>query len=190
MIITRKQAVSLFKALGYNTADKWDSARMQVKINNLPELVTKGQQVEDKKQQTLLDTIMKKRRHNKVVTIEESGEPEATKVKSKEKEEAPKKTDDEQTDKKKETKKEKEPEKQPKKKEAKKEAKKDTIGTDKFGNRLGSDAAKLNACLAKKPKTMSELTKEAKLTTSFYNHLNKLIEAKHIVKVEKGYAIK
>jgi hypothetical protein len=35
--------------------------------------------------------------------------------------------------------------------------------TDRFGSRLGSKVAQLNACLSKKPKTMVTLVKEAGL---------------------------
>ena len=61
------------------------------------------------------------------------------------------------------------------------------FGHDPFGSRLGSDAAKFNKCLGKKPKTMKELTTEAGISITMYNHVNRLVEEGFAVKEGKGY---
>lgn len=66
---------------------------------------------------------------------------------------------------------------------------KKTIETDKFGNRVGSNRAKFNAVLSKKPKKMAELVKEAKLSGTFYEHVNTLIDAGHVEKTDKKYKL-
>jgi len=61
--------------------------------------------------------------------------------------------------------------------------------TDKFGSRIGSNRAAINACLTKKAKTMKELLKESKLESTYYNHLAKLIKNGFVEKTDKGYKI-
>ena len=75
------------------------------------------------------------------------------------------------------------------KKTVKKTAKK-TVETDKFGSRVGSNKARFNAVLSKKPKKMAELVKEAKLSGTFYEHVNTLIDAGHVEKTDKKYKLK
>ncbi|MFB0556091.1 MAG: hypothetical protein ACETWQ_22540 [Phycisphaerae bacterium] len=70
-------------------------------------------------------------------------------------------------------------------KKAKSEVKK-----DKFGSRIGSTNAKVNAILSKKAKKMGQIREEAKITSTCYEHLNKLIEQGVVVKSEDGYALK
>lgn len=62
-------------------------------------------------------------------------------------------------------------------------------GTDKYGSRIGSDRAKVNAVLGKKPKTMAEIMEETKLRRPFYRHLGKLVEDKKVKKIEEGYCV-
>ena len=61
--------------------------------------------------------------------------------------------------------------------------------TDKFGSRKGSNSAMINLVLSKKPKKMSQLVKEAKISGTCYSHLSKLIEAGHVKKIDKGYSL-
>ena len=66
---------------------------------------------------------------------------------------------------------------------------KEKKGLDKFGSREGSNAAKINAALSKKPKKMKQLTSEAKVSGTHYDHLKHLIEDGFIKKSEKGFAL-
>jgi len=59
--------------------------------------------------------------------------------------------------------------------------------TDNFGSRLGSNQAKINAVLSKEPKTMKTLVEEAGLSSTYYNHLKRLIEKGFIKKTDKGF---
>jgi len=73
-------------------------------------------------------------------------------------------------------------------------------GVDKFGSRIGSNNAKLNAVLTKKPHTVKELVDKAGIEAkefkpgdlqlgAFYSHLKKLTESGHVKKTEEGYAL-
>lgn len=62
-------------------------------------------------------------------------------------------------------------------------------GVDKYGSRLGSNRAKINEKLTSKPKTMTQLVKEANLdpAQTHYNHLDKLVEKGLVEKTGEGY---
>jgi hypothetical protein len=60
---------------------------------------------------------------------------------------------------------------------------------DAFGSRLGSKAAKVNACLTKEPKKMPQIISEAGMDQTFYNHLNKLAAAGKVLRTEEGYRL-
>jgi len=60
--------------------------------------------------------------------------------------------------------------------------------TDKFGNRLGTKAAKFCACLSGEPKTMRDLLGEAGDTVTCYNLLNRLIGKGLVIKEGRGYS--
>ncbi len=62
-------------------------------------------------------------------------------------------------------------------------------GTDRFGSRLGSNKAKINAVLSKTPKTMTMLMKEAGVPSAYYQHLNRLIEKGFVEKTGKGFKV-
>jgi len=59
--------------------------------------------------------------------------------------------------------------------------------TDKFGSRLSSNQAKINAVLSNKPKTMKTLMEEAGLSSTYYNHLKSLIDKGFVEKTDKGF---
>jgi len=63
----------------------------------------------------------------------------------------------------------------------------DGRGTDKFGSRLGSNKAKINAVLSTEPKMMKTLVQEAGLSGGYYNHLKSLIEKGFVEKTDKGF---
>jgi predicted transcriptional regulator len=73
--------------------------------------------------------------------------------------------------------------------EKKKLGKKSESKKDRFGSRIGTNNAKVNACLSNKPKTMAELTKEAKIEGTVYTHLGNLIEKGIVEKSEKGFKL-
>lgn len=74
---------------------------------------------------------------------------------------------------------------------------------DKFGSRIGSNFAKINAALSRKPKTVPEIVeqsgaevkyfvsgekKEAQLG-GYYKHMKNLLTAGHVEKKDKGYVL-
>ena len=63
-------------------------------------------------------------------------------------------------------------------------AKPEKIGVDKFGSRIGSNRAILNAALSVKPRTAREIMERAGLTRPKTNHLNALI-GKGLLKKDK-----
>ena len=69
----------------------------------------------------------------------------------------------------------------------KKTTSKGAEGVDAFGSRIGSNNAKVNAMLGKKPITMKDI--KAKMRGTYYNHLNALIEQKLVVKTDEGFAL-
>lgn len=69
----------------------------------------------------------------------------------------------------------------------KKQDKKQVGKKDAFGSLLGTNRAKINACLTKTPKTMAELLKETGLKVTYYQHLKQLAAAKLVKKTDKGY---
>jgi len=59
---------------------------------------------------------------------------------------------------------------------------------DRFGSRMGTKQAQVNAMLSRKPITMKEI-KEA-VGGTFYNHLNGLIAKKKVKKTAEGYSLR
>lgn len=59
--------------------------------------------------------------------------------------------------------------------------------TDKWGYRLGSKQAKINAVLSTEPKAMKTLLKEAGLSNTQYGHLRSLIEKGFVEKTGNGF---
>jgi hypothetical protein len=60
-------------------------------------------------------------------------------------------------------------------------------GTDKFGSRIDSKCARINAVLSTEPKRMKTLLKEAGLSNTQYGHLRSLIEKGFVEKTNKGF---
>lgn len=61
---------------------------------------------------------------------------------------------------------------------------------DNYGSKIGSKEAQFNTILTKEPKKMGVLLKLAGLTSTFYNHANKLVEQGILEKSDLGYALK
>ncbi len=175
LIMKQETVLKLFEALGFKTAKTWSPERLQKKIKQLPDLVD-GVKIRNPKVRKILKAILDTTaKGGKVVLkslVEEEIETETKK--EKEQEMSKKKT----------------------KKVSKKKARVETVKVkktdvekkvDSFGSRVGSKNATLNKCLSKKPKGMAQLVKEAKLSGTFYTHLNQLIDGKFIKKTEKGF---
>ena len=190
--VTKNRAIKIFEALGFQTADKWDVARLQKKLVKLSTLVD-GANL-DSKTQKRVNEILRAQKAGRKVAVIDPNDAAADKQREKKVEDAAKREKERKAEKRSKTaKKEKAVVKKKAKegKAAKKQEKRiaEKVDTDKFGSRKGSNPAKINAVLSKKPKKMSQLIKEAKLSGTHYEHLSKLIEAGHAKKTEKGYAL-
>ncbi len=168
MQITRERALKLFSYFNYKTAGKWSSERMETKLAKLPEAVD-IKLVKNSKVEAILKEIINA---SSVEVV--SATPE-------------KKTKTKLTKKKKAAKKKITAGSVSKEKEIKKQEK---TGLDKFGSRKGTIQARINAILTKRPKTMQQILDDAEVDNPQSGHLNNLIKAKHIVKSEKGFALK
>lgn len=60
---------------------------------------------------------------------------------------------------------------------------------DRFGNRVGTRAAKINACLSKEPRSVAQITEESK-QKAVYNHLRWLENKGFVTHSDDGYAVK
>lgn len=77
MKIKDTTARKIFKALGFQTADKWDIGRLQTKINKLPDLIVDDVEIGNEK---LMDVV------DKIITTIENGKEVIVAKKKKEKE--------------------------------------------------------------------------------------------------------
>ena len=204
MKVSRKAALSLFGALGFKTAKRWDAKKMESKIAQLPELVA-GAKLTGNMKIGVKKILAELKKGNKVEVIAKEDtkidkqakkEVEAAAKRAKIKKEEKRNKD--KKDKKKEAKitsggKKKETKKTSKKEKRKtapkKEKKNVDKNVDKFGSRKGSNTAKINKVLSKKSKGMATLVEEAGLKGTFYNHLNKLVEKGVVTKSDKGYKL-
>lgn len=66
----------------------------------------------------------------------------------------------------------------------------DQLGVDKWNYKLGTDSAKLNACITTTPKSLKQLTEEAGLTKERGGHLRELVNKGLVVKSPDGYAVR
>lgn len=174
--------VRLFEALGFKTSKTWDKERLLKKIKQLPELVD-GVKIENPKVKEILVKILRSKKVGIRMTDAEERK-QTSKAAVEETKDAQEET--------KETKKTKKKGKKiGNKSEQRKAAKKKntTEEKDKFGSPVGSKNATINKCLSNKPKGMKELVTMAKLSGTFYDHLNSLVKKKFIEKTEKGFVL-
>ena len=187
LTLKRKTFVKLFEVLGFKTAETWDDKKLLSNIKKLPEFAATAK-VKSPKARKLLKSIINADEVG--IKAEETAveEAEATKKTSSKK----KKTVIKKTAAKADTKKKKKPADTKKKTidTKKKTTTKSDTALDAFGSRLGSNNAKINKCLSKKPKKMSQLIKEANLSGTYYEHAKSLIEKKFIIKSKEGYSLK
>lgn len=190
--VTKNRVVKIFEALGFKTSNGWDIARLQKKLAKLSTLV-EGTDL-DSKTQKRVNEILRAQEAGRRVVVLDPEDATADKQRDKSVKDAAKREKQRKAEKKVKTaKKEKAAAKKKTKKTkaAKKQEKRiaEKIDADKFGSRKGSNTSKINAVLSKKPKKMSQIIKEAKLSGTHYEHLAKLIEAGHAKKTDKGYAL-
>lgn len=190
--ITKNRAIKIFEALGFKTAEKWDTIRLQKKLEKLGTLI-EGAQIDKKNQKRINEILRFQKKGHKVIVVDpddavadkkrgkavEDAAKRETKRKSEKKAEMAKK---EKASAKKDVK-----DKETAKKQEKRIAEKADI--DKFGSRKGSNCAKINAVLSKKPKPMKQLVKEAKVSGTYYELLKSLVKEGHVKKSDKGYAL-
>lgn len=162
LLLKRETAVKLFEHLGFKTVKKWDSKRLLTKIKNLPEL-TDDVKIKNPKVKKLLDAILAAK---KVAFKEvEVGSKDAVAPKATKKIKAAKK-------------------------EVKKAPKENKKGLDKFGTRLGTNRAKINAVLSKTPKTMEQLMKKAGVGYAPGEHMQALVTRKLVKVTDQGYCLR
>ena len=77
-----------------------------------------------------------------------------------------------------------------KKKKGKKKVEVKPKGVDRFGSRLGTNRAKINAAISKTPQTMRQLMNRSGVAYSLTEHLGRLVSRKLIKKSAKGYYLK
>jgi hypothetical protein len=162
--------VALLAELGFATANKWDAAKLKKRLTDIESVVDEDTKPTTKEGEKLLEEIRSAVKDGDEFEIEDDEEEAPAKGKGK----GGKK--DAKPAAKKEAK---------KAKPAKEEAK-----VDKFGSREGTNNAKINAALTGKPQKMADIVKKAGLEGTYYNHLNKMVEAGHFVKSDEGYALK
>lgn len=70
-------------------------------------------------------------------------------------------------------------------------ASKTEIKIDRFGTRVKTQAAAINAAMTAKPQTTAQLAAKLKLPRArVSNHMSWLMARKHIIKTEQGYRTK
>jgi hypothetical protein len=178
MKITKSKAVELLNNLGVKSVTpKWGSdkvAERLLKVAKTPGAID-PETITDSEVRELLDEVLGSIESGKEIEIVDTDEPK---------------------------KEEKEPVKESKKKgggkpapatSASRETKSnpDKIDRDKYGSRMGSDCAKVNQKLSKKPMTEPELRKAAGVNSSVEYHLDKLVRLGVLSwKEDEGYRLK
>jgi len=217
--ITKSRAVKIFEDIGFQTANKWDSIRLQKKLMNLESLV-EGTKLSAKGKKRV-DEILQARSDGKEVVVTTAEEKVADAKAGKAVQDALKRETERKVNRKKKSKKEKEKvdveenksesksggKMSKSKKTAKKKIEKSTksksktaaakskkedakdIKLDKFGSRVGTIQAKINSALTKKPKTMGQLLEISGVKNQQNGHLKNLINAGFVKKTEKGYTL-
>jgi outer membrane biosynthesis protein TonB len=211
MNITRSNAVKLFVALNFKTADAWSDERLNQKLAVIERNVDGTEEMEADIGKIFKEVLAAREKGDTVTVESKPSEEKPKKDKpakpepAKEKEEAKESESDEDEEEEK-PKKEKAPVKKdtakkptaakaapakaPAKKPAAAKAKEseDNLPKDAFGNREGTDLAKINAVLIKakgKPKDLAALTKESGVRRGRCRRQMKKLVAKKLVKETK-----
>ena len=195
MKISKINAIALFTALGFQTASKWDEARLLKKLTELPEQVDGETKLEDENVQKLLDGVIKAK--GKVELVDEPAENSPSK-KEEDEEAAPAKKSDKASKKPAPAKEEDEEAPAPKQdakksapaKGAEAPAKKAAPEVDKFGCRVNSQAGAIDAVLSKKWQTLEEIAKDTKLGVPRVKaHVRFLANKKLVEFTDKGVRV-
>lgn len=180
MNITRARAVAVLIAIRFKTADKWEDDRIAKKLSGVNETVVKDDMktIEDADVLADLKAVLAANEKGDPITVEsptEEKEKPAAKEEKSEKSEKPAKAEKSEKSAK--------AEKTPK-------AEKKEAAVDKFGNREGSQAAKINAQLKKSYTSEEDIAKGAGVTVArVRGHLKWLISNKKAESGEKGYRL-
>lgn len=207
MKITRTAAVAMFVALGFKVADKWDNARINKRLSQMADNVDEDaiKTIESDAVKADVKSVLKALKADETVEVEEEAKaPKAEKAEkpaakedeaSKGKKDAGKVAEDkvkESAGGKKEEPAAKD-EKPAKAAKADKPAKapKAEAEVDKFGNRVGSQAANINAELAKKWTSVADVAKATKLSEARVRSHFKYLEGRKLGEydVEKGFRL-
>lgn len=171
MKLNRTSAIELFIELGFKTANKWDDARIQQKLDKIGDAVDESTPVESEGAKTTLAGVLEALKAGKKITLEteksakqeksakKADAPAEEPAKSK-KDKAPKEAEAPAKPEKKgkeEAKPAAKAEKKPAKKEAPAKGAKAEKAVDALGSRLGSQAATINTAMSKKWQTLEEV---------------------------------
>lgn len=190
--VSLTRARMIYEALGFKTAGNWSAAQLQKKLLKLDTLV-EGTEL-DKKNLKKVNEILRHQAKDRKVIVIDVDDAAADKSRSQAVKNAAKREVKRKAEKKVKTAK-KEKTSAKKKVKAKKVAKKtakriaEKVDLDKYGSKKGSTNAKVNAVLSRKPKKMSQLVKESKISGTCYSHLSNLIKDRVVKKSDKGYAL-
>lgn len=213
MEVTRGAAIEMFRQIGYKLMDKWDDEQMTRKLNNLPNIVEKTDDIPQEIQDDpnhLCNVICKAVMENKEKIVLQQGDAKMAKKEKKGLEEAVKERKPKKDPKRgrilsvaeyegrEEPKKVRKGEFKDKKREkpAREKAektetaeKKVGAGRNKYGYRIGTKSDAIDSCLGKKPLTVSEIAGKSKVDPQTVRmHLKHAIDNDRGVKLtEEGY---
>lgn len=216
MEVNRGAAIEMFRQIGYKLMDKWDDEQMTRKLNNLPNIVEKTddipQEIQDDPKH-LCNVICRAVTENKEKIVLQQGDAKMAKKEKKGLEEAVKERKTKKEPKRgrilsvaeyegrEEPKKVRKGEFKDKKREkpakektektakAEKSEKKVGAGNNKYGYRIGTKSDAIDSCLGKKPLTLSEIVEKSKIDSQTVRmHLKHAIDNDRGVKLtEDGY---
>lgn len=143
-------------------ANAWPLAKLAKRLNRLPEIESQLELPKDEGDRELLRSVIHEvKQGGKVIVVPDDSDP------APEKEEGP----------------------VTKTKTTKTKTTRNGDAVDRFGNRLGTEAAKINAALTGTPKSMAQLLAETGVAKQQYGHLGGLVKRGLVVKDKDGYAL-
>jgi hypothetical protein len=191
----------LFVAIGFNTANNWDTDKCQAKLQKMGNVINDPEEIDpdsikDKATRKTFDDISEAIKKEKEIEIEDdtaeasekdekpAKEEKASKKKpAKEDKEEESDEDEEEEDDEEEDKDEEESDEEEEKPAKKKKSPKDSGGKkDKFGLRDGTALSKLAGALTGKLQTQAEITEASGLKGTNYEGLGKLVKLKVAVR--------
>lgn len=132
-----------------------------------------------------------KKAKGKKAAAEEEEDDEEDEVEDEDEEDEDEDEEDEEDEEDKKGKKGKTKKEKPAKKEKSDKPKKSAVERDRFGSKLDSDCAKMNACFSKKGKTVDKIAEESGCTKSrVKGHCQYLAKKDFVENTEKGWRVK